>query len=108
MAALAALKDAKYPSFNGEKVDYKKKTDKKLPLDKEPIEVTVIKIGNKFIVDPDIEEEKVVDARLTVSSIENGTLCALQKGGDFSLSEQDISEMLDIGIEKAKELRKHL
>ena len=108
LAALAALKDAKYPSFNGEKVDYKKKTDKKLPLDKEPIEVTVIKIGNKFIVDPDIEEEKVVDARLTVSSIENGTLCALQKGGDFSLSEQDISEMLDIGIEKAKELRKHL
>lgn len=108
LAALAALKDAKYPSFDGEKVDYKSKTDMKLELEKKPIAVTVIKIGERFIVDPDIEEEKVIDARLTVSSIEDGTLCALQKGGDFPLTMQDIDKMLDIGIEKAKELRKWL
>ena len=30
LAALAALKDTKYPSFDGEKVDYKAKTRKKL------------------------------------------------------------------------------
>ena len=108
LAALAALKDTKYPEFNGEKVDYKKKTDKKLELEKTPIAVTVIKIGGKFIVDPDTEEEKAVDARLTVSSIEDGTLCAMQKGGDFPLTMEDIDKMLDIGIEKAKELRKCL
>ncbi len=28
LAALAALKDAKYPEFDGEKVDYSKKTKK--------------------------------------------------------------------------------
>ena len=108
LAALAALKDAKYPAFDGEKVDYKEKTNKKLELGKTPIAVTVIKIGDKFIVDPDIEEEKVIDSRLTVSSMEDGTLCAMQKGGDFPLTIEDISKMLDIGIEKAKELRKHL
>ena len=108
LAALAALKNTRYPAFDGEKVDYKNKTDKKLPLEKEPISVTVIKIGNKFIVDPDTEEEKAIDARLTVSSIEDGTLCALQKGGDFPLSVEDIDKMLDIGIEKGKELRKCL
>lgn len=108
LAALAALKNTKYPEFDGEKVDYKKKTGKKLELEKTPIAVTVIKIGDKFIVDPDTEEEKVVDARLTVSSIEDGTLCALQKGGDFPLTMEDIDRMLDIGIEKGKELRKHL
>ena len=108
LAALAALKDTKFPAFDGEKVDYKNKTDKKLELEKEPIAVTVIKIGNKFIVDPDIEEEKVIDSRLTVASLEDGTLCALQKGGDFPLTIDEISEMLDIGIEKAKELRKCL
>jgi len=108
LAALAALKDTKYPEFNGEKVDYKKKTDKKLELEKTPIAVTVIKIGGKFIVDPDTEEEKAVDARLTVSSIEDGTLCAMQKGGDEPLTMEDIDKMLDIGIEKAKELRKYL
>ena len=108
LAALAALKDTKYPKFDGEKVNYKEKTDKKLHLEKMPIAVTVIKIGDKFIVDPDTEEEKVVDARLTVSSIEDGTLCALQKGGDFPLTSHDIDKMLDIGIEKGKELRRHL
>ncbi|MBI2653219.1 exosome complex protein Rrp42 [Candidatus Woesearchaeota archaeon] len=108
LAALAALKDTKYPAFDGEKIDYKAKTDKKLGLEKMPIAVTVIKIGSKFIVDPDIEEEKAIDARLTVSSIEDGTLCAMQKGGDFPLSIEDIDKMLDIGIEKAKELRKYL
>ena len=108
LAALAALKDTKYPEFDGEKVDYKTKTDKKLQLEKIPIAVTVIKIGDKFIVDPDTEEEKAVDARLTVSSIEDGTLCAMQKGGDFPLTMEDVDKMLDIGIEKAKELRKYL
>ena len=108
LAALAALKDARFPAFDGEKVDYKEKTDKKLPLEKMPIAVTVIKIGDKFIVDPDTEEEKAIDARLTISSIEDGTLCALQKGGDFPLTMQDVDKMLDIGIEKGKELRKCL
>jgi exosome complex component RRP42 len=108
LAALAALKDARFPSYDGEKIDYKQKTDKKLPLNKMPIAVTVVKIGDKFIVDPDIEEEKAIDARLTVSSIEDGTLCALQKGGDIPLTTEDIDKMLDIGIEKGKELRKCL
>ena len=108
LAALAALKCTRYPGFDGEKVDYKQKTDKKLQLEKMPIAVTVIKIGDKFIVDPDTEEEMAIDARLTVSSIEDGTLCALQKGGDFPLTIEDIDKMLDIGIEKGKELRKHL
>ena len=108
LAALAALKDTKFPAYEDDKVDYKKKTSKKLELEKTPIAVTVIKIGDKFIVDPDIEEEKVIDSRLTVSSMEDGTLCALQKGGDYPLTMEDIDKMLDIGIEKAKELRKHL
>jgi len=108
LAAIAALKSTVYPAFDGEKVDYKEKTGKKLELEKTPIAVTVIKIGDKFIVDPDTEEEKVIDARLTVSSIENGTLCAMQKGGDYPLTEEDIDAMLDIGIEKGKELRKYL
>jgi len=108
LAALAALKDAKFPLYENEKIDYKQKTDKKLPLEKLPIAVTVIKIGNKFLIDPDSEEEKAVDSRLTVSSIENGMLCAMQKGGEFPLTFEEINEMLEIGIQKAKELRKCL
>lgn len=108
LAALAALKDMKFPKFDGEKIDYKEKTDKKLEITKSPIVVTVIKIGEKFIIDPDIDEEKVIDARLTVTTTEDGKLCALQKGGDYPLTADDIMKMVDIGIEKGKELRKVL
>ena len=108
LAAIAALKDTVFPSFDGEKIDYKQKTDKRLPLEKCPISITVIKIDDKYIVDPDSEEEKSIDARFTVATVEDGTLCALQKGGDFPLTIDDIDKMLDIGIEKGKELRKYL
>jgi len=109
LVSLAALKDARFPKLEeGEIINYKEKTDKKLPLHKLPVSVTVCKIGNHFIVDPITEEEKVIDARLTVATDEGNQLCALQKGGEAVLTEEEIAKMLDIGIEKCNELRKHL
>ena len=106
LAAVAALKDMRFPKYEDDKLDYKVKTDKKLDLKDLPITITVIKIGDKLIVDPDLDEEKVIDARLTVASLSDGTLCALQKGGDYPLTQEDIDRMVDIALQKAKELRK--
>ena len=106
LACIAALKNTKFPKFDGERIDYKEKTDKSIELKDIPISVTVIKIGDKYIVDPDSDEEKVIDARLTVVSLSDGTLCALQKGGDYPLTAEDISKMVELGVEKGKELRK--
>jgi len=106
LGALAALKDAKFPEFDGEKVDYKHKSNKTLPLQKEPISITVYKIGKTFIVDPSTDEEKVYDSRLTIASIADGTICALQKGGDVPLTAEDIDAMVGIALDKAKEIRK--
>src|SRR3989344_3052349 len=108
LAAVAALKDMRFPKYEDDKLDYKEKTDKKLDLKDLPITVTVVKIGDKLIVDPDIDEEKVIDARLTVASLSDGTLCALQKGGDYPLTAEDIDRMVQIAAEKAKELRKFI
>ena len=46
LAAMAAIKDAVYPEYDMEtnSVNYSKKTTKKLPLAKEPVQVTVHKI----------------------------------------------------------------
>ena len=106
LAAIAALKNMKFPEYKDDKIDYKKKTSKGLDLKDIPLSVTVIKIGDKFIVDPDSDEEKAIDARLTVASLSDGTLCAMQKGGDYPLTAEDVSKMVDIGVEKGKELRK--
>ena len=108
LAALAALRDMKFPKVVDDKTDYKEKTNKKLDIKNLPIAITVIKIGDKFIVDPNSEEEKALDARLTVTTLEDGTLCALQKGGSVPLTAEDISKMIDISLEKGKELRKLL
>lgn len=105
LAALAALKNTRFPKYDGEKIDYKEKTDKQLKLRNQPIAITVVKIGSSLIVDPDSEEEKATDARLTVTSLEDGTLCAMQKGGDAPLTKEEIEKMIDVAIEKGKELR---
>ena len=107
LAALAALKDAKFPEYDEkeDKIDYEKKT-KKLVLKELPVPVTVLKIGDKLIVDPVSDEEESIDARLTVATTEDGKVCAIQKGGDVALKSEDIEKMVDISIKKGKELRK--
>jgi len=105
VAALAAIKNTAYPKLEGDAINYKEKTKEKLKVEKEPIAVTVHKIKDYFIVDPISEEEKVTDARLTVTSLADGTLCAMQKGGDIPLTTEDISKMIDISVDIGKKLR---
>jgi exosome complex component RRP42 len=105
LAALAALQDARFPEYDGEKVDYMKKTNKKLPLTKQPLPITVLKIGKHLVVDPLSTEEELMDARLTITSTEKGQLCSLQKGGKIPLTQQEITHMIDLAVEKATALR---
>ena len=107
LAALAALKDAKFPEYDTKKgkINYEKRTNKSLPLLKLPVMITVLKIKNKFLVDPDTNEWNSIDARLSVTTTEDGKICAMQKGCDSQLTIEDIDKMIDISIEKAKFLR---
>ena len=108
LASLAALRTAKFPEYDGEEVNYKVHTDKKIPLKKAPIPVTVYKIGKFLFVDPTAEEAANIDARLTITSIEEGQICALQKGGAMPLTADDVSKMADLALKISKELRKKL
>lgn len=110
LAALAALKSARFPQVDSETgaIDYKKKTEELLPLLKEPLPVTVYKINGKFLVDPTNEEDKAYEARLTVASDNKGVISALQKGGELPLTVEDVEQMVDLALEKAKFLRGEL
>ncbi|MBI2671504.1 exosome complex protein Rrp42 [Candidatus Woesearchaeota archaeon] len=110
LAALAAVKDAKFPKYDEkkEKIDYEKKGTKKISIKEIPIPITVIKIKDKILVDPLLEEEECADARLTVTTLESGRVCALQKGGNVSLTPEETIKMIDLAIKKGKELRKLL
>ncbi len=106
LAAVSALRDARFPTYKDGAIDYKHLTDKKLPLTKAPLAVTVHKIDANLIVDTTKEEEASSQARLTVTVTEDGNLCALQKGGEFGISFEEIRQMTTIGIAKAAEIRK--
>lgn len=81
--ALAALSCAKIPASKLGKQDYP------LPVDHWPISVTQAKLGSAIVVDPSLDEERIADARLTVTTDENGDVRAMQKGlnGSFNLDE---------------------
>ncbi|MFC1722702.1 exosome complex protein Rrp42 [Nanoarchaeota archaeon] len=108
LAALAALKNCVFPGYDGENVDYKNRTDKKLPLSRNPVSVTVYKYDDKLLLDPTTDEERVYDTRLTVGVLEDGNLCSMQKGGDHAISMDTLFEMIDIAVKKAEELRKKM
>lgn len=108
LGTIIALKNTKLPKLEEDRLNYKEKTDQGLPISSYPLSVTVIKIGNNLITDPLPEEEKVIDARLTVAATEDGKLCAMQKGGDCPLTTEDIDKMITLGLNKIKELRKFI
>jgi len=109
LAAMAALKNAVFPEISSDgTVEYKKKTKKSLPLVQCPIAITVWKAGELLCVDPTQGEENVFEARLTITTIEDGSIVAMQKGGEGTLTSDDITRMIDLALEKAQFLRKHL
>ena len=108
VAVLAALKDTRFPKFDGTNIDYRTKTKEKVPMDKLPIAITVYKIGKDLFVDPTDEEEKLIDSRLTITTTEEEHVVSLQKGGEGTLTIEDIDKMVDIAMKHAKALRKAL
>ncbi len=110
LAALAALRSARFPEFDPATgaIDYKKKTQMPLPITKEPLPVTVYKINGKLLVDPTTAEENAMDARLTVASDVDGTVSAMQKGGSVPFSIEEVSKILEIANGKAQYLREIL
>ncbi len=109
LAAVAALRNAKMPNYEIEEGEVKIKAGySPLPLKSHPITVTLAKINDKLIVDPWLEEEQVMDARISMAINDEGNICAIQKGGSGYFTPEQISEASKIAQEKAAELRKKL
>ncbi len=107
MAALAALLNTKMFNYELEGGEIKIKPGyTPLPTRNYPIPVTFAKINDKLILDPWLEEEQVMDARLTMTLDKDGKICAIQKGGYGYFTTQQILEAAKIAREKTEELRK--
>ncbi len=109
IAALAALKNAKLPLLKEEGETFVKTgefTD--LAVRDSPVPCTIAKIGGFLLSDPNDDEEFAMDARLTITTKEDGNICAAQKGKMGSFTEEEILKAAAIAVERGKEVRKLL
>ena len=107
IAAVAALHNTKIPKIENEKIlrgDYQGK----LPVVAKPVTVTVCKFGDKIFLDPVLEEEQVLDSKLSIAFREDGYICAIQKQGSGSINFSEMEKIVDLAENKSKELREKL
>lgn len=100
--AVSALLNAKVPGSRYGLEDFQ------LPIDHIPVMTTFAKIGKQLFVDPNLEEEEVSSARLSVATNEEGNIVAMQKGLSGSISQEEIFYAIDTSIEMGKDIRKRL
>jgi exosome complex component RRP42 len=105
-AVVSALLTAKMPKFVLEG-DAVKNTGERVPVpvSKVPVSLTMASISDSLIVDPTAEEEAVMDARITLTTDDEGHICAGQKGEAGSLTTAQILTAGDWAIAKGKEIR---
>jgi len=96
---LSALSCAKMPGklSGGE--------DRPLPVDHWPVSVTAAKIRNMIVFDPQLDEERIADARLTVAIDENGDIRAMQKGLSGSFSYDEVRYVISTARRLGNEVR---
>ncbi|MBS3815318.1 MAG: exosome complex protein Rrp42 [Hadesarchaea archaeon] len=102
LASIAALWDVEIPS------DFEDWTLPEFPVSKKPISTTFAKIDGKLMADPNFDEESVMDARITISTLENGDICAMQKGGTGTFSKEELNQARKWAKTKSEELRKYI
>lgn len=107
LAALAALLNTKMFNYEVKDGEVKIKPGyKPLPIRNHPIAVTFAKFGDKLVVDPGLDEEEVMDARLTMTIEKDGKICAIQKGGLGLFTAEQVFEASKIALQKSEEQRK--
>ncbi|MHA2297526.1 MAG: exosome complex protein Rrp42 [Candidatus Hodarchaeales archaeon] len=105
IATMAALKSARMPVVKVEADGTIKKTDETtpLPLKRLATSQTFVKVDEYIFADPSLEEERIADTRFTCAFTEEGRLCAVQKGLNGTLKQDQVMEMVKLGKEKCLE-----
>jgi exosome complex component RRP42 len=107
-AVVAALLGAKLPVLemqDGKVVDTG--NTKNMPITTTPVSITAARIGDYILLDPTSEEEATMDARITITTNEEG-LCAIQKGFTGSFTVDQIKKAVETARIKGQEVRERL
>ncbi|MHA1130232.1 MAG: exosome complex protein Rrp42 [Candidatus Helarchaeota archaeon] len=106
LAAVKALCNTKLPKFevnNGE-VNL---IPEWVPIEilDYPVSVTTAKIGDTLLVDPNQNEERILDSRITLAVNSKDEIVSAQKGGSGTFSIEEVDQIIEISQEMAPKLR---
>lgn len=104
LAAMTALKNCRMPKIEDGKI-IRNESIGLLEVNKTVASCTFAKLGEHHIIDPNISEELGADGLMIIAATDEH-ICSSQKSGFSSFTQKDIMELMDITIDKTKELRK--
>ncbi|MDP8011634.1 MAG: exosome complex protein Rrp42 [Thermoplasmata archaeon] len=100
LGSIIALKNSIIPASKFNQGD-----DFPLPMNHYPATVTFAKIGDNMVVDPNLDEENIAHARITISSDESGRIHAIQKGLEGTFKIEEIKNAISMAISIGNKLR---
>ena len=108
LAAITTLLTARIPKAvikeDGKTVELDKEVREPLPITNKVVTVSIGKVNGKFIVDPNIDEEQVLDCRLAISVSEDGKIAGMQKMGSGTFTVDEVVEAVKIAKEASRTL----
>lgn len=78
------------------------------PITTIPVSVTMGRIGDHIVVDPNADEWSCMDARMTITTNSDGNICAIQKGGDDGFTLEQLIKCSQIAIATGAKIRETL
>jgi exosome complex component RRP42 len=106
-ATTAAINSCKIPKYEM-KDDSPVKIENEFndpPISTLPVSVTMAKIGDFIIVDPNLDEWSIMDARVTITSNSDGNIVALQKGGQDGFTQDELVKCAEISVKVGSKIR---
>ena len=109
-AATAALLTSTSPKWTmvDDKPTIVEGAESPLPTTTIPVSITMGKIGNHIIVDPNGDEWASMDARITITTNSDGNICALQKGGNDGFTQEEIVQCGETSVRVGAKIREIL
>ena len=82
--------------------------ESKLPTTTIPVSITMAKIGNHIVVDPNSDEWDAMDSRITITTDSDGNIIAMQKGGHDGFTLDEIIKCSELSIKCGAQIRETL
>jgi len=78
------------------------------PITTIPTSVTMARIGDHILVDPNSDEWQCMDARITITTNSDGNICALQKGNSDGFTFEQLIKCSELAVSVGRKIREIL